>query len=211
MSKTSGSAIGFFKRNSLYFVLAFCIIAVGLSVFFVVTQKETEIKVQNEVTEPTEQQEDKPSENLVPEEPVVKIVTYVLPVQNSTGIEEYSTAMVFNSQLKRYSAHLAVDFFAPEGTEVVAVTDGVIESIDNTLLSGTTVTVDHGNGIKSVYNSIIANENLSVGDSVLQGDVIGEVSVSNRQESALGAHLHFSMTENGEIINPAKYLTFGEK
>lgn len=211
MSKISGKLIGFFKRNALYFVLAFCVLAVGLSIFFVATRKDAEIQINSNIENETEEPTVIPEDPVIPDEPVTKVITYVLPVSTSTAIEEYSTAMVFNSQLKRYSTHLAVDFFAPEGTEAVAVTDGTVESIDTTLLTGTTVTIDHGNGVKSIYNSIVANENLSVGDTVSQGDVIGEVSVTNRQESSLGAHLHFSMTENGKIINPAKYLTFSEK
>ena len=210
MSKISGRVIEFFKRNSAYLVLAFCVIAVGLSVFFMITKKESEISVQTNTETPSEQPSENPTEPQNPD-PVSQIITYVLPVTAFTGIEDYSTDMVFNSQLKRYSAHLAVDFFAPEGTEVIAISDGVVESIESTLLTGTTVTIDHGNGLKSVYNSLIADENLSVGDAVKQGDVLGEVSVSNRQESAAGAHLHFSMTENGTTVNPAKYLNFDEK
>jgi len=48
-------------------------------------------------------------------------------------------------------------------------------------------------------------------NNIQKGDKIGEVSVSNRQEAAVGAHLHFAVTENGETINPSKYLEFGEK
>ena len=43
------------------------------------------------------------------------------------------------------------------------------------------------------------------------GAEIGTVSTSNRQESKEGAHLHFQVVENGETINPAKYLAIAEK
>ena len=61
------------------------------------------------------------------------------------------------------------------------------------------------------YNSIAENDNLFVGQKVKQGTVIGTVSVTNRQEYKSGAHLHFETIENGEVIDPAKYLTIEEK
>ena len=106
---------------------------------------------------------------------------------------------------------MAIDFFAEEGTNVLAVYDGTISNIENTLLTGTTITIDHGNGLFTVYNSLADGDSVTVGQSVKQGDVIGQVSVSNRQEYKSGAHLHFEVYENGENIDPAKYLAFEEK
>ena len=92
-----------------------------------------------------------------------------------------------------------------------AVYDGVISDIKTTLLTGTTVTVDHGDGLYSVYNSRADGDSVFVGQAVSQGAKIGEVSVSNRQEAADGAHLHFEVLENGAKINPSKYLSLDEK
>jgi murein DD-endopeptidase MepM/ murein hydrolase activator NlpD len=119
--------------------------------------------------------------------------------------------MVFNSTLDRYQVHNAIDFYAQEGTPVYAVYDGTIESVTNDLLKGVTVTIDHGNGLKTVYNSLADGETVIVGQTVKQGDIIGEVSVTNRQEYGEGAHLHFQVLENGQVIDPAKYLTLDEK
>jgi murein DD-endopeptidase MepM/ murein hydrolase activator NlpD len=106
---------------------------------------------------------------------------------------------------------MALDFFAEEGTKVFAVYDGVIESVGQDFLTGTTITIDHGNGLKTVYNSLADGDNVVVGQRVKSGDVIGEVSLTNRQEYGEGAHLHFQVFENGEVIDPAKYLNFNEK
>jgi len=45
---------------------------------------------------------------------------------------------------------MGIDFAADAGTNVVAVYDGTIESVTTSYLQGTTVTIDHGNGLKSV-------------------------------------------------------------
>ena len=78
-------------------------------------------------------------------------------------------------------------------------------------MQGTTITIDHGNGLYSIYNSLADGDSVSVGKSVNQGDEIGQVSVSNRQEYKAGAHLHFEVKENGQLVDPAKYLESQEK
>jgi murein DD-endopeptidase MepM/ murein hydrolase activator NlpD len=134
-----------------------------------------------------------------------------MPVESSSEYGEYADTMVFNQTLNRFESHKAIDFFAEEGAPVVAVYDGTVESVTNTLLHGTTIIIDHGNGLKSIYNSLADGDGVVAGQTVSQGDVIGEVSSTNRQEYKDGPHLHFAVQENGEIIDPAKYLTFSEK
>lgn len=209
----------FIKRNALYMVLSLCIIAVGVSVALMLssdvdnTLSNDDVPSVNNPLDP----DDTPSDPVVspedttPETPVDAPVVFIMPVANASSIGEYSETMVFNSTLGRYSTHLAIDFFAEEGTNVLAVYDGVVEDVQTTLLKGTTITIDHGNGLKTIYNSLADGEMVSVGQTVKQGDTIGQVSVSNRQESADGAHLHFEVSENGQYIDPAKYLEMQEK
>jgi murein DD-endopeptidase MepM/ murein hydrolase activator NlpD len=83
--------------------------------------------------------------------------------------------------------------------------------VENTLLHGTTITIDHGNGLKTIYNSLEDGELVTVGGQVKQGEVIGAVSVTNKQEYKEGAHLHFEVYENDVNIDPAKYLVYEEK
>ncbi len=226
MKKTDGKFITFIKRNAVYIVLAFCLLAVGLSATLVVVNKKPDVTINQEkpIEKPddggdkveTPDQTEKPDTGVVekpdptPVVPVVKEVKFIMPV-NTNNVSEYSETMVWSGTLNRFSAHKAMDFFAEEGTPVYAVYDGTIESIDTTLLTGVTVIIDHGNGLKSVYNSITEDEFLAVGQKVKQGDIIGEVSVTNRQEYKDGAHLHFEVKEGGVTIDPIKYLTVNEK
>lgn len=206
------------KKNLSYLVVALCILAVGLSVVFVLlARNETgEFELSGSVNEDVLPATVEPETNPLPDvQPTVipqqKTVSFIMPVDNPTEIETYSETMAYNSTLKRFSAHLATDFFANEGAPVYAAYDGVVESVDNSLLKGVTVVIDHGNGLKTVYNSLEDADDISVNAKVKQGDVIGHVSTSNRQECAAGAHLHFEVIENGNSINPAKYLVIEEK
>ena len=209
------------RKNLSYLVVAFCILAVGFAVVFVMITQDQAASIDklNEKTQeilPVAKEPDidvepitEPTSNIP--ETTQESVSFIMPVGEIKEITPYSDTMVYNSTLKRFSAHLATDFFASEGTPVFAVYDGVVESVDNSLLQGVSVTIDHGNGLKTVYNSLEDADDVTVNAKVKQGDIIGHVSTSNRQESTDGAHLHFEVVENGSSINPAKYLAIEEK
>lgn len=203
----NNKAVLFLRRNAVYLILAFCILAIGLSATLMMVNGKDGANVpvinpDNEQLEPDVNE---------PTTPSGTEIIFVMPVSNATGIDDYSEMPVFNPTLNRYEAHLAVDFFAPEGSSVLAVYDGTVESVTNTLLHGTTITIDHGNGLKSIYNSVADGEMVTVGQQVSKGQVIGEVSTTNKQEYKEGSHLHFEVMENDIIVDPAKYLVFEEK
>ena len=211
----------FLRRNAAYIILALCVLAIGLSITLVTINRAEQIRVnENEraqidviTPEPTQDVTTPVSETTKPaqETPVVKVISFIMPVAKATAVEDYTETLAYNATLKRYQAHKAIDFFAEDGAPVYAAYDGVISDIETTLLTGTTITVDHGNGLYTVYNSLTDGDKVFVGQSVKQGAQIGTVSSSNRQEAAEGAHLHFQVVENGEAINPAKYLALEEK
>lgn len=222
MKHSNGKVVVFLRKNAAYFVLALCIVAVGLAITFMLlsdngsnvtvdTGLDDKPVIETPITPDDSDPVVTPDNPTDIPEPVAKPITFIMPVKNATEVGAYSDTMVFNSTMGHYSAHLAIDFFADEGTPVYAVYDGTIKSVESSLLSGTTVTIDHGNGLYSVYNSLADGDGVTVGQSVKQGDVIGEVSVTNRQEYKSGAHLHFEVMENGQLIDPAKYLAFDEK
>ena len=45
------------------------------------------------------------------------------------------------------------------------------------------------------------------GDSVKVGQKIGTVGTTALLESAIGSHVHFTVTHNDKVINPADFLT----
>lgn len=225
MKKENSKFLFFVRKNAIYLILSACILAVGLSITFMVVKEKKELSANNDkpsITVPNKPENPdtpnnpdeptvNPNEPEVPDAPVSKPIVFELPIVNPTSIGEYSESMVFNSTMGRFTAHMAIDFFADEGTDVLAVFDGKVSNIENTLLKGTTITIDHGNGLFTVYNSLADGDSVTVGQTVKQGDIIGQVSVTNRQEYKSGAHLHFEVIENGENIDPSKYLAFEEK
>ena len=133
-----------------------------------------------------------------------------MPLETVSIIHDYG--FYHNVTLNKYYEHQGVDFTAEVGAQVLAVDDGVVESIyRDDVLTGTEVTIDHGDGVKTVYRFITADESLTVGAQVTRGDVIGTVAEASGEEYKDGAHLHFEIRKDGKQVDPAAYLTFEEK
>ena len=226
MSNKNQKIITFFKKNAYYFVfLTALAVIVSATVILLVNTNESPsinggVNIENpsdndnvgNVETPNPDVNDSPSTPDVPDVPAVTVVVFDMPVENGLVIKNYVEAgVVYNETLNLYTGHKAIDFGADEGASVVACFDGVIESITESKLDGVTVTIDHGNGLRSHYNSLEVDEGIVQGVTVKKGDKIGEVSTNNRTEYKDGAHLHFYVTENGVKINPEKYLLFEEK
>ena len=76
---------------------------------------------------------------------------------------------------------------------------------------GTRIVIDHGDGVKTVYEFVEAKEGLKAGDKVERGDEIATVAAATGNEYKDGAHLHFEVLESGEAVDPSGYLTLEEK
>ena len=233
MSKATSNVLNFVKRNLYYLVIGFALIITAIVILAVLLSKEpsvTEIPVdkvietpsetdkdvgKEEETTPKDSEEEKNGESDTPKEPSeptdTKIV-FTMPVLSGAIVKDYtSSTVVYNKTLGVYTGHMGVDFSAEAGTSVVSAYRGTVESVTSSYLEGTTVIIDHGNGLKTVYNSIEADENLVAGKSVSAGEVIGTVSDNNRQEYKDGPHLHFETILNGLKVDPKEYLVLSEK
>ncbi|MBO5851080.1 MAG: M23 family metallopeptidase [Clostridia bacterium] len=222
---SNNKAVNFLRKNVYYFVFIVCLAVLSIITVALVVNQGGSTNNDNVLENPSEDNntntdtEQKPNEdentNVNPpveeDKPTVTVIVFDMPV-NGTIIKEYvGASVVYNQTLGLYSGHKAIDFAAEEGSQVKCSYDGVIESITTSNLEGTTVTINHGNSLKTVYNSIEVVENLTEGQSVSKGEVIGTVSLNNRTEYKDGAHLHFEVIENGVKIDPQKYLLLEEK
>lgn len=136
--------------------------------------------------------------------------TMVMPVATVSVLNDYG--FYHNKTLNIYHEHAGLDFSAEVGTEVVAVASGVVESVyTSDVLTGTEIVIDHGDGIKTTYRFVTEKEGLKAGDTVNKGDVIATVAEATGAEYKDGAHLHFEISKNGIVTDPAEYLTLEEK
>ncbi len=215
MTQKNQKTINFIKKNAYYLIfIAVLALLTFITVALVISSNNnSQMTNGGNVLDNNENPDDtqkEPDEN--EQKPVVSVIVFDMPVKDATILKDYvADGVVYNQTLGLYSGHKAIDFSAPEGTSVLACYDGVIENITTSKLEGTTLTLDHGNGLKTIYNNIEVNEDLVIGASIKKGNKIGEVANNNRTEYKDGAHLHFEVLENGVKIDPSKYLLTEEK
>lgn len=87
--------------------------------------------------------------------------------------------------------------------DVVSVLDGTVKEVKEDTTLGNSITIEHDNGIVSVYQSI-TNITVKQGDKINAGFVIATSSTSNISTD-LNNHLYFELIIDGVCVNPENY------
>ncbi len=114
--------------------------------------------------------------------------------------------LVYSPTLADWRTHDGVDIAATPGTTVLAATSGTVASVEDHPLMGTTVTIEHDGGYTTTYSNLQAKPTVEAGDPVTAGQIIGAVGTTAAAEAAQSPHLHFSVTQNGEAVDPTSFL-----
>ena len=88
--------------------------------------------------------------------------------------------------------------------DVVPVLSGTVTDIVEDTIIGNSITIEHNNGIISVYQSV-SDIKISKGDVVAQGVPIAISSTSNISKE-LDNHLYFELIIDGVSVNPESYF-----
>jgi len=106
--------------------------------------------------------------------------------------------------------HNGVDLATASGTPVSSPADGevIVANINGNSMCGGTIRIKHANNIITGYCHI-KQVDVSTGDQVKQGQVIG-LSGGGANDigkgNSTGPHLHFTVTVNNEVVDPAEYI-----
>ena len=131
---------------------------------------------------------------------------YCLPF-GSEIIKDYSNmSPVYSKTLGDWRTHNGIDFSGEAGGAVVAIAYGEVISVYDDALFGTCVLIDHGNGVTAKYcglnkDTLTVKENSTVNIEDVIG-YLGEIPC----EKSEGAHLHFEITHNSEIVEPLELM-----
>ena len=129
-----------------------------------------------------------------------------IPVTGKTVAPYAMDCLSYNATTRDWRTHNGIDIAAEAGSQVVAAADGTVSAVFEDQTMGMTVEITHDGGYVTTYSSLDKSLSVEVGDSVKAGDVIGCVGASALLESALGDHVHFSVSCNGASVDPLKFL-----
>lgn len=100
-----------------------------------------------------------------------------------------------------YEFHGGIDISSHLGTDIYSVNDGVVAEASWSNGNGYYVLIDHGGGYMSYYSHL--SKILVTKNQVMKkGDLVGYVGMTGL---ATGYHLHFSVYQNGKVVDPLKF------
>lgn len=208
-----------------YIALILCAIAIGISGYLYYRHMgDTPAKLENEPTsqvdatlgtDPTTDtktpaqktpEDTKPAQTTPTKMPAKRTA----PVSGQTVAEYSMEALSYNETTRDWRVHNGMDIAAQTGTEVHAAADGSVYTVYDDETMGTTVVISHDGGYTTRYSSLDKQVSVAPGDKVTAGQTIGKVGSTALMESALGDHVHFSVSCNGTPVDPAEFLPESE-
>ena len=209
-----------FSAKGYYIALVLCAAAIGVSGYLyyrgngaqsadvpaAVTQ-QTEADLPAAVTDPMDAEEifsgtEQTQPTTAPEKPLKTAA----PLEGEPVAPYSMECLSYNQTTRDWRVHAGCDYSAEAGTAVKAAADGEVYTVYTDEEMGTTVVIRHDGGYTTHYASLAEEVAVQAGDKVTLGQTIGTVGSTALMESALGDHVCFRVTRDGEIVDPAEFL-----
>lgn len=159
-------------------------------------------------TSSAETEENSAEETLADASPVLNFSdesTILWPVSGEIIIDYSMDATTYFPTLDQYKYNSAVMLDAEVGDPVQAAATGTVLSIYENEETGSTMTVDLGNGYQAVYGQL-KDIRAEVGQTVEAGTIIGYINEPTKYYVEEGANLYFAMTKDEAPVDPMIYM-----
>ena len=214
----------FTNGKGYYIALALCAVAIGVSGYLYYShanEEQTQLSSPDMTTPLTvpDNQSDLPVVATQPQQtptqpaettaPTVtrKPLQTVSPVEGQIVMVYAMDSLGYNPTTRDWRVHNGVDIAAEEGSVVCAAAEGTVYTVYEDDTMGMTVVIRHQDGYITKYASLAPNVSVKAGDAVTMGQQIGYVGNTALLESAIGTHVHFSVTQNDMPVDPSDFLS----
>ena len=171
--------------------------------------KSPDRPVSVEPTEPEKEPQKAPEKEPDPPAEAPEVTSFTRPVGATLCRSFSENELLYSPTMNDYRTHLGADYKAGVGDAVHCFAAGTVESVTEDPLMGQTVVVDHGNGLKSIYQNLSPTlaERIREGAAVKEGEILGGVGETALVECEDESHLHFAVTVNGVPVDPENYFS----
>lgn len=220
MKISKNTVLDYLKGRGFYFVLAFCLVAIGVAAWTAwagtITPDTAEKNNDSSVVSPTPEDTDQVRaevesepysskdtssvEIVLPEEPVIA-KNFVYPVSGAVLKAFSDKELTYSKTFGDSRLHIGLDLECEKGSSVAACGNGIVVAIIDDAMLGTYVEIDHGNGIVARYCGLSGNVYVKEGNIVSAGTklgLIGEIPC----ECADDTHLHLEFYKDEIPVNP---------
>lgn len=205
-----------FSIRNAAICLALLAAAVGIagSLYLGSRNKVQEVSVQEEIletvaakpkpTQPVKPTEEPPTQPTEPSKP--KPIRTAAPVDGEMIGDYAMDCLSYNETTRDWRTHNGIDLAAPEGTDVLAAAEGTVYQVFSDDSMGYTVAIRHEGGYVTQYSNLADDVCVAIGDTVKLGQKLGTVGATALVETAMGSHVHFSVSCQGKPMNPDDFL-----
>jgi murein DD-endopeptidase MepM/ murein hydrolase activator NlpD len=175
-------------------------------------QIEENLEIQEDVDSSVDALEDAESQELaetssssIPQVDFTEETLMIWPLAGDVVMDYSMDQTVYDPTLNEYRYHPAIVISAAENSPVLSASNGNVISIEESAETGTTLTLDMGNGYETVYGQL-QNVQVQEGQTVEESTILGYVASPTSYYSTQGSNLYFAMTKDGSPIDPILYL-----
>lgn len=129
----------------------------------------------------------------------------VLPFAGQTVITKYSNEeAVYSDTLNEWSCHVGLDFSCNKGDAVPVAANGIVVSITEDDIYGTSVLVKHTGEFYTLYRGL-EKASVKKDELIAQGQSLGTVAETLPFEAHMPTHIHFEVIKDSLSVNPYSF------
>ncbi len=205
------------KKELLVFIAVVVVVFATVITIATLALNDTPVAGDDPIQNPGND-DDKPT--IKPNDPVVvpQKIKFAVPVKGeyemvriffdlSLSDEELVSAIISTGSYMIESKGISYAKSDNSVFDVCSIYDGKVTSVEEDELNGVCVTIQHADGVESIYSSL-SDVSVKLNDTIKVGQTIGKASTSLTDVEA-GVHVHLEVKVNDAYVNPT--TVFGKE